>query len=130
MNRRAASKIPKYAVLSGCFLLAGCSSPPIKPVLNDPDPSVNIPAIELAVKNHDRSAIPLLIQNLDNDDPAVRFYANDALKKLTSLDFDFLYYQDEDTRRAAVERWKQWYAGQTAPAVSGPASSPVPASQP
>jgi hypothetical protein len=97
----------------------GCAAPPIKPVLTDPDPSVKIPAMRQAVQRHDQSAIPILIKNLENDDPAVRFYAIDALRKLTGQDFGFLYYSDDDVRRPAVERWKSWLAAKTpAPAAS------------
>ena len=98
---------------------AGCDAPPIKPSLTDPDPSVKIPAMKQAVAERDMSAVPILIKNLDSDDPAVRFFANDALKKLTGRSFGFLYYEDEGVRRPAVEKWKAWYAG-SAVAASKP----------
>ena len=94
-------------------LIAGCDAPPIKPSLTDPDPSVKIPAIKLAVQNNDRSAIPVLIKSLESDDPAIRFYANDALRKLTRQDFGFLYYADDEVRRPAVKRWQAWLASDT-----------------
>jgi hypothetical protein len=97
------------AMLAGWCM--GCQAPRIKPVLTDPDPSVKVPAIELAVKQHDLSAIPILINNLESDDPAIRFYANDALQKLTGRNFGFPYYADEEVRRPAVQRWREWYAG-------------------
>ena len=105
-------------------LIAGCDAPPIKPVLTDPDPSIKIPAIELAVQKNDRSAIPVLIKSLESDDPAIRFYANDALKKLTGQDFGFLYYSDDEARRPAVKRWQAWLASGAASAASAPATEP------
>jgi hypothetical protein len=109
--KRSAATI--YLALSSTMLAgwcAGCDAPKIKPVLTDPDPSVKIPAIALAVKQHDCSAIPVLVQNLESDDPAIRFYSNDGLRKLTGLDFGYLYYADEETRRPAVEKWRNWLA--------------------
>jgi hypothetical protein len=109
-------------------LIAGCDAPPIKPVLTDSDPSIKIPAIELAVQKNDRSAISVLIKSLESDDPAIRFYANDALKKLTGQDFGFLYYEDDEARRPAVKRWQGWLASGAGSTValrsSGPATEP------
>jgi HEAT repeat protein len=109
MNRRGVPFCFALAVMLSGWC-TGCDAPPIKPVLTDPDPSVKIPAIELAARQHDMSAIPTLINNLDSADPAIRFYANDALRKLTGQDFDYLFYADQDVRRPAVLRWKAWYA--------------------
>jgi hypothetical protein len=110
-------------------LIAGCDAPPIKPVLTDPDPSIKIPAIELAVQRNDRSAIPVLIKSLESDDPAIRFYANNALRKLTGQDFGFLYYADDELRRPAVKRWQAWLAsGATSAGTSS--NGAVPSSNP
>jgi hypothetical protein len=126
MNRPA---VPFCLALTAAMLTGwstGCSAPRITPVLTDSDPSVKIPAMELAVRQHDMSAIPVLIKNLDNDDPAVRFYAIDALRKLTGSDFGYLFYSDEDVRRPAVLKWKQWYESSAGPSATSPAST-VPA---
>jgi hypothetical protein len=104
-------------------LVGGCDAPPIKPVLTDPDPSIKIPAIELAVQKNDRSAIPVLIKSLESDDPAIRFYANDALLKLTGQDFGFLYYADDEVRRPAVKRWQAWLASGTGSTRAMPTSN-------
>jgi hypothetical protein len=105
------------AIASAC---GGCDAPPIRPVLTDDDPSVKIPAIELAVQQKDRSAIPVLIKALDSDDPAIRFYANDGLKKLTGQDLGFVYYADEQARQPAVARWQDWLKHSTdLPAPAG-----------
>jgi hypothetical protein len=118
------SDVPFCLALASALMAGwgtGCAAPRIKPVLTDPDPSVKIPAMELAVKQDDRSAIPILIKNLENDDPAVRFYANDALRKLTGRDFGFQYYADEEVREPAIARWQTWLAGgPTTEAVTQP----------
>jgi hypothetical protein len=114
-------RLPSCLALAAAMLAGwcvGCDAPPIKPVLTDPDPSVKIPAMQLAVKQHDMSGISTLIKNLESDDPAVRFYANDALRKLTGQDFGFLYYADEEVRQPAVQRWQAWYASSTQPSLN------------
>ena len=100
-------------ILLSCSLLAGCSTPE-KPSLASNDPSLAIPAMEQASHNHDKSAIPQLIKNLDSDDPAVRFYAITSLKEITGKTFDYRYYDDETGRSPAVKRWQQWLKEQTA----------------
>ena len=68
----------------------------------------SIPAIQDAGQRHDRRAVPALVAQLDNDDPAIRFYAFEALHRITGKTFDYRYYDDVDQRRPAVERWQQW----------------------
>ena len=108
MNRLALPSRLALLMLTLAAAFGGCDAPPIKPVLTDDDPSVKIPAIELAVQQKDLSAIPVLIKSLDSDDPAIRFYADDGLRKLTGQDFGFVYYADEQVRQPAVARWQAW----------------------
>ena len=90
--------------------LLGCrGSGPVKDVRN-PDPAGKIPAIKLAVDEHDPVAIRQLVKDLDSDDGAVRFFAIEALRRITGQTFAYHYYDDEDERRPAVLRWRQWLA--------------------
>lgn len=91
-------------------LVAGCTAPQGPLVVTDPDPSVKIPAIKKAVRKHDRAAVRQLVTDLDSDDPAVRFYAISGLSRITGERFDYDYYADEDGRKAAVLRWREWLA--------------------
>ena len=93
--------------------LAGCVHPRGPVVVTDPDPSVKIPATARAVRRHDLSAVPQLIQDLQSDDAAVRLYAQHALEQLTGQDFGYRYYDADDARYAAVGRWQQWYGRQS-----------------
>lgn len=72
-------------------------------------PPQRIPAIKSAVEEHDlaNSAAPL-VKSLESDDPAERFYAIEALKRLTNEDLGYIYYDDESARRPALGRWKDW----------------------
>jgi HEAT repeat protein len=87
--------------------LVGCARPASKGLM-DEDPSFKIPAIKQAAETHDIRAIPQLIESLDDDDPAVRFYAIEALKRLTGETFGYRFYEDESQRRIAVGKWKDW----------------------
>jgi hypothetical protein len=50
----------------------------------------------------------------------VRFYAIEALEKLTGQTFGYAYYRDDDARRPAVEQWQAWLKGQPAAEVREP----------
>ena len=95
-------------VLMACA--AGCFAPP--PSVKDPDPASKIPAIKIAVAKNDHRVLPQLVEDLDNDDPAVRFYALDGLEKFSGQSFGYHYYDEADARKPAIERWKQWLAQQ------------------
>ncbi len=103
-----------YAVL-----MPGCTAPRGPLVVTDPDPSIKIPAIEVAVQGHDLKATPQLVRDLESDDPAVRFYAIEALHKLTGERFGYLYYADEEKRQPAVDQWKAWLAKKPVPTTTG-----------
>jgi hypothetical protein len=93
-------------ILAG-LCVSGCFSPDPKSLTSDSPPSA-IPAIKQAGNNNDRSAIPRLVQDLDDNDSAIRFAAICALRKITGQDFGYRYYDDELARRPAVEHWQQW----------------------
>jgi len=92
-------------------LTAGCVPHETKQI-GATDTLANIPAIQDAGREQDRSSIPALITQLDSDDSAVRFYAISSLQKLTNQTLGYRYYEDADTRRPAVTRWKNWLAAQ------------------
>lgn len=55
------------------------------------------------------SAIPRLIERLEDDDVSVRVLAKQTLHDMTGRDFGYNAYADEIERREAVERWKTWW---------------------
>lgn len=93
------------------LIAGGCARPTGRGIADD-DASFKIPAIKEAAKEKDRSAIPQLIHDLNSTDPAVRFYAIEALRRLTGETFDYRYYQSERDRQPAIEKWKAWSAQQ------------------
>jgi len=112
----------RLALAGVCIGAASCTAPRPPLVVSDPDPSVKIPAIEVAVRDKDRKAIRQMVQDLDNDDPAVRFYAIQGLHRLTGESFGYRYYDDDVQRAPAVRKWKEWLAGseKASPATTRP----------
>jgi hypothetical protein len=101
-----------WAVACGVLAVghAGCTAPRPPLVVTNPDPSVKIPAFKKAVREKDRAAVRQLVADLDNDDPAVRLYAIDALRRMTGETFGYHYYQSDEQRGPAVEQWRRWLA--------------------
>jgi hypothetical protein len=80
----------------------------LQPNLHDPDPALKIPAMKRAADRHDLRQREILVQDLDNDDAAIRFYAISALERLTGTRRGYDYYADEPARHEAVRRWRNW----------------------
>ena len=106
----------------------GCAQPPdSKRGILDENLAVNIPAIKRAAVAKDAAqALPLVDQLMD-DDAAVRFYAIEALKHLAGDDLGYHYYDERSQRATAVERWRQWLAAQqsAATAATQPTTRPA-----
>jgi hypothetical protein len=106
--------------VGGCFP-SGREAPDIK----SPDPSLKIPAIKSAVQRKDMSAIGSLIKDLDSDDPAVRFFAIQGLRRLTGESFGYEYYADADERKPAVLQWQEWFNRSEASVAAGGEPEPM-----
>lgn len=78
------------------------------PSIDSQDPDRLIPAIKTGVRTNNPHIIPYLVNDLDSDDSAVRFYAIDGLQRLTGQDLGYVFFDNADDRKASVERWKQW----------------------
>ena len=121
MTRRAERKClgVRYLLVPYVLLgICGCAAPRPDYTVKSVDPTEKIPAIKIAVRNKDLSVLPMLVKDLDSDDPAVRFYADDGLQKLTGENFGYLYYADEKSRQPAEEQWKSWLAGHYPPGAT------------
>lgn len=98
------------AVIAGAPV-AGCSAPAPEKVVTNPDPSGKIPAYKQAVRARDRKAARQMVKDLDSDDPAIRLFAIEGLRRMTGETFDYRYYDDEHARRPAIQRWQAWLDG-------------------
>jgi HEAT repeat protein len=126
---RRAVVIALLAGLSVC----GCVHPREPVRFDSPDVNARIAAIRRAARTGDRSAAPHLVLALDDDDPAVRFYAIEALRRLAGERMGYDYYEDDpDARQPAVQRWRQWVVGQgmTMPSESTTSAPATQASTP
>jgi hypothetical protein len=98
-------RLPGVCLLAAA--MAGCASPPEKGVVDD-NPSVRIRAIKRATEDKSIRIVKDLVDQLGDDDPAVRFYAIQGIIRITGEDRGFRYYAPLNQRQQAVERWKQW----------------------
>lgn len=89
--------------------MTGCARPPFEypAALNAERPNDRVAAIRHATEIRDRSAIPLLVDRLEDEDEAVRFYAILALERLTGTRMGYEYHAPEAQRLRAVQRWRQ-----------------------
>lgn len=112
--RGAPASIALLALASGS--LPACSSPPVS--FDSPDPAARLGAISNAARDRDAAAIPNLIASLDHDDPLVRLAALRALESLTGQTLGYSFADSQPARRAAIDRWIDWYRRQPAPPAS------------
>ncbi len=113
-SRRAPPVFPRSAVSSlplACLLgLSTCSAPPafIRDDIQSENPADRILAIRAAAEARDDRSVPLLVDRLEDEDRAVRFFAIIALDKITGHRFGYDYAKPDAGRRKAVERWRAY----------------------
>ncbi|MFI5382539.1 MAG: hypothetical protein ACHRHE_24880 [Tepidisphaerales bacterium] len=105
----------------------GCAQPPeSKRGILDENPAVKIAAMKRAGVAKDAAQSSVLVDQLADEDAAVRFYAIEALKRMTGNDLGYRYYDEREEREKAVERWRQWLReSQSATAATQPATRPA-----
>lgn len=72
------------------------------------DPSERIRAIRVAAAAKDAQAVPLIVDRLEDEDDAVRFFAILALEAITGERFGYDYAAAASRRAAAVEVWRDY----------------------
>ena len=80
-------------------------------------------AIEYATAQGDPAAIKDLIEELDSDDPAVRYMAISALERLTGQTYGYRHYDSVMQRRDAIARWVAAYQSGSIPAMTPTSAS-------
>lgn len=99
-------------ILAACCVLAVGCAPKIKTSLTAQDPSAKVPAIKEAADTDNEQAVGKLVKALSSDDPAVRLFAAEALKRITGQTLGYSAYADEPDRKRAVGRWNQYVVNQ------------------
>lgn len=108
--------------LGVCLVICGCGPKrtPYPEALLSERPGERILAIQRAGESMDRSAVAVLVDSLEDEDEAVRFYAILALEKLTGTRMGFEYQASEVQRARSVDRWRRYVRG--GPPASAPAA--------
>jgi len=111
---------PKDSNLNACvwiwtatiLILSGCSGPFDRKMglsdLESPNTAVRIMAIKWAGDNKASSAIPQLVDFLHDEDTSVRFFAIEALRRITGTNNGYDYKASPQLRAEAVERWHEF----------------------
>lgn len=92
--------------------LTGCQAPRGPVSVNSDDPDLQILAMRRDASDRSPTDVPKLVEDLQSDDPAIRFYAIEALRRITHDDFGYCFYDDADQRKAATARWQAWLTRQ------------------
>ena len=90
-------------------LAVGCAKPRLfRADIQSQKPGDRILAIRAAAQALDREAVPLLVDRLEDEDEAVRFYAILALDRITGRRLGYDYAQPSWKRSQAVEQWRKF----------------------
>ncbi len=114
-------KLLKQAIFAGglfSYILAtvlfyGCSSSYLGrdlelDDLDNPDVTVRVMAVKWAGDNKVSQAVPYLVDNLQNEDKALRFYSIGALVRITGTNCGYDYKASPQSRAKAMECWQSF----------------------
>jgi len=94
------------------LVLSGCGGPFDRKMglsdLDSPNPTVRIMAIKWAGDSKASSAIPRLVDFLQDEDASVRLFAIEGLRRITGTDNGYDYKASPQLRAEAVERWREF----------------------
>ena len=91
-----------------CCLPGGCAAPRASEGgFDSPDPASKLYAIHGAGEKQEATAVPRLVEQLDNDDPVVRMMAVQALLRITGTRLEYNPYAPIEQRREAIRRWTE-----------------------
>jgi hypothetical protein len=76
--------------------------------LDSPNPAVRVMAIKWAGDSKESLAVPRLVDFLQDEDTSVRFFAIEALRRITGTDNGYDYKASPRLRAQAVERWREF----------------------
>ena len=101
-----------FGIWAILMLTAGCSSSLNEPLsladLDNPDPVVKFRAFKWAGDSKEESAVPQLVDMLEDEDDSVRFFAIQTLRRITGTDNGYDYKAAPHRRAEAVKRWREY----------------------
>ena len=117
-------RIWPWAAVLPC--MAGCAQPMKLDDIQSHDALIRVKAIRAASERGDKRAIPLLVDRLEDENQAVRFYAILALEHLTGLRLGYRYDAPPESQPQAIARWREFASqrGNGPPAQAARAASP------
>ncbi len=91
-------------------LAMGCNlgRSPYGASFESPDPSDRIAAVRQAGNSEDQSAVPALVDRLEDEDSGVRLYAILALERIVGTRMGYDYANSDAERVRAVYRWREF----------------------
>lgn len=109
----AASAVTHCILVLAVVLFCGCGSRRLDRKwtlsdLEDPDVTARILAVKWAGDNEVFEAVPFLVDNLQNEDKALRFYSIQALSRITGQDCAYDYKAPVSSRAKAVACWRDF----------------------
>ncbi len=113
--RGAARALSLALLAAGCSATSDPATGDLRLDLRHRDPRVRMEAAFLAAEGGRRDLAGELVENLADRDESVRFITGIALKRMTGQDFGYLSYGDLGERESAMERWRGWLRGASAP---------------
>ena len=108
-NIRWSNRLSGYLLV--ILALSGCRTVNREYALEDlqsQDPGIRIMAIKWAGDTKVLPAVPYLVESLQNEDQAVRFYAIEALRRVTGTDYGYDYKAAPHRRAEALKRWQEF----------------------
>ncbi|MEK6643824.1 MAG: HEAT repeat domain-containing protein [Planctomycetota bacterium] len=88
-------------------LVANCTrGAPWRASIQSNDVNERILAVREAAEKGDKASVPALVDRLEDEDEAVRFFAILSLEKITGSRFGYDYGQPAWRRARSVEKWR------------------------
>ncbi len=101
-----------WAKASSCLLLglavsnSGCGPRSYRADIQSESVHERILGVRAAAEAKDAESVPLLVDRLEDEDDAVRFFSILALEKITGQRFGYNYASTAQQRAKAVEKWR------------------------
>ncbi len=97
------------AALMGCSATSDPATGDLELDLRHRDPRVRMEASYQAAAAGRMDLMGALIENLEDRDESVRFFAGIALKRMTGQDFGYRSFGNLAARKSAIEKWRRWH---------------------